>query len=120
MFYVIQTGYNSRGATVNGFLYVRVSIYARARECEKEGSGRNSTTIGYKIADQATRITPQITVRVRHKLSQWHDPAHSLAKVSSGIGDLVRLRFHDQISLSCKSYKARALPFSIVANSSSV
>jgi hypothetical protein len=29
MFYVIQTGYNPCGATVNGFLYVRVSIYAR-------------------------------------------------------------------------------------------
>jgi hypothetical protein len=36
MFNMIQTGYNPRGATVNGFLYMRVSIYARTRECEKE------------------------------------------------------------------------------------
>ena len=120
MLHVIQTSYNSRGTTVNSFLYVRVSINTRTRECEKEGSWRNSPTIRYQITDQATRIPLQIAVRIRHKLSQWHDPAHSFAKVISGICDLVRLRFHDQISLSCKSYKARALPFCIVANSSSV
>ena len=120
MLHVLQTCYNSRGTTVNSFLYVRFSINTRTRECKKERSWRNSPTIRYQITDQATRIPFQMAVCVWYKLPQWHDPAHSLAEIINWIGDLVWLRFHDQISLSCKSYKALSLSFCIVANSSSV